>query len=334
MFDKFCICDFFNGASVYSVQYLGWATAIVVAMLALTSIVFSQFNERSIQKSNDIARSIRNYLNKEFDKSEENIIKEDYDHMIYLLSNTSIYDKTMKLFTYLSYFIVFLWWFSLVGYLNDAKTLIDKIIIIGSTILISLPFIYLPEILKGFNKNQPIKLNEKGYIELKDFIDFFKKNTNLVDSDIILRFLSPRINIKFDTILEINYSMSSKISNLTCIVILNNGDKRLIINLNQDLFESKRVFHIHSFENNLKNQSDLGLFNLLREMNKSEVQIYISNSLRNFNCFSGKININRNKIEIYPIKKIERTLDKQIFELKNTIEVTPQLGKGEKFKIN
>lgn len=79
----------------------------------------------------------------------------------------------MKLFTYLSYFIVFLWWLSLLGYLSDADTLIDKIIICLSTLLISIPFLYLPDILKNFNKNKPLSLNEKGYVDLEDFIDFF-----------------------------------------------------------------------------------------------------------------------------------------------------------------
>jgi len=333
MFNDICICEFLKGASVYSVQYLGWVTAVVAAILALTSIVFSQFNERSIQKSNDVARSIRNRLNKELDINKENVIKEDFNHMIYLLSNTSIYDKTMKLFTYLSYFIVFLWWFSLLGYLSDADSLIDKIIICLSTILISIPFLYLPDILKNFNKNKPLSLNEKGYVDLKDFIAFFKENTNLNNSDIILKFLSPKTNIRFNNKLEINYSINSKTSNLTYIVILKNEDKRIIINLDQKLFESKNVFSILPVENNANNQSDLSLFNLLREMNKSEVEIFISSSLKDYICFSGKMKIHKNEIEICPTNKIERTLDVQIFELKNTLEVAPVLGTPEKFKI-
>lgn len=333
MFNDNCICEFFNGASVYSVQYLGWVTAVVAAILALTSIVFSQFNERSIQKSNDIARSIKNRLNAELDINKENVIKEDFNHMIYLLSNTSIYDKTMKLFTYLSYFIVFLWWFSLLGYLSDADTLIDKIIICLSTVLISIPFLYLPDILGNFNKNKPLNLNEKGHVELKDFVAFFKENTNLNDSDIILKFLSPKTNIRFNNILEINYDINPKTSNLTYVIILKNEDQRIIINLDQELFESKNVFSLLPFEDNGDNQSDLGLFNLLREMNKTDVEIFISSSLKDYICFSGKMKIHKNEIEIYPINKIERAFDSKIFEMKNTLEVAPVLGTPEKFKI-
>lgn len=63
------------------------------------------------------------------------------------------------------------------------------------------------------------------------------------------------------------------------------------------------------------------------------MEIFISSSLKDYVCFSGKMKIHKNEIEICPINKIERTLDSQIFELKNTLEVAPVLGEPEKFKI-
>lgn len=71
-------------------------SAVVVALLALTTIIFSQYNERQIIKSNDISRQIKEAI-KEVTTSEL-AIQELVNELIYDLSNQNFYKMTLRSF--------------------------------------------------------------------------------------------------------------------------------------------------------------------------------------------------------------------------------------------
>lgn len=329
-----CVCEFLKGASVYSVQYLGWVTAIVAAILALTSIVFSQFNERSIQKSNDLARSVKSKINMDKESISDNMVKEDFSQMLYLLSNTSIYDKTMKLFKFVSYFIVFLWWFSLIGYLSDADTLLDKVLIYLSTLLISIPFIYLPDILKAFNNSKPLLLNKYGKLDFIEIISFFKKNTDLKESEIISKFLNPKINIKLvQNKIYLNYNLDIQFANITCIVNIENEDNRIMINLHRDSLHTNKSFYLLPMDKEEHNNDDTGLYKLLKSMIGKEANIYICNPANDYFSFRGKVIFLNGELEIVITNQKHQTLDLSFINMKDQLAVYPVLGDPTIFKL-
>nr|WP_146139648.1 hypothetical protein [Lysinibacillus timonensis] len=298
----------------------------MAAILALTSIVFSQFNERSIQKSNDIARGIRNRINSDKESLKSDMVKEDFDHMMYLLSNTSIYNKTMMLFKIVSYFILILWWFSLVGYLNDAETIADKVMIFLSVVLISIPFLYLPDILKLFNKNQPLILNNQGQITINEVISFFKKNTSLKDIDVIKEFLRPNVEVALNhNKINLEYNINVNVTDFTAVFVVENEEQRIITNISRGINNTNKSFYLSPIGKEIMT-NDSGLFSLFKKMIGKEATIYICKSSIDYLSFKGEIKIIDSKIQISLINKNNKTLDSSMYNYKNQLIVHPNLG--------
>ena len=198
---------FLQGISIESVQYLGWISAIVAALLALTTIVFSQQNDKVVQTSIDLAREIKLIA------TEENIIfpeiTKKFNKIISLLQNQRVYKQTLVLFSITSFFGGFLWIVGGVGYFLDMNTSPDKILVVSSTILLGIPLFFLPLIIMNFNKEAPIELNKFRRFGLDSFIDFFNFNEKISTETIFKEMLSTKLLIGIDN----NKKLSIKLMN-------------------------------------------------------------------------------------------------------------------------
>lgn len=327
------ICEFLNGISEYSVQHLGWATAIVAAILALTSIVFSQFNERSIQRANDIAREIRNKLNKDVKLIESHMIKEDFNHMTYLLVNSTIYKRTLLLFQISSYIIVFLWWFSMFGYINNAGTLADKVLIFLSTVLISIPFLYLPDILKSFNKNQPLTFNNKDELVIHELTRFLKENTAITERSIISDFLNPRVEVELvHRNINIHHVIDVNVVNFTTVFVIQKENQRITINVAKESNHIKKTFSVKLF-NEDGIILDGGLFKLFKESAGSEATIFFCTSKTDYLSFKGEVRLEDGTVKIFIVNSANKTLIPSDYNKRNQVIVQPVLGEPMNYQL-
>ncbi|MEC1719055.1 hypothetical protein [Schinkia azotoformans] len=187
---------FLQGISIDSVQYLGWISAIVAALLALTAIVFSQQNDKVIQTSNDLAREIKiTALEEEINFSE---ITKKFNKILSLLQNQRVYKQTLVLFSITSFLGGVLWIIGAAGYFLDMKTPPDKILVLFSTILLCIPLFFLPLIIMNFNKEAPIELNKYKKFTLDSFVEFFNFGEKIKTDTIFKELLSTKILIGID----------------------------------------------------------------------------------------------------------------------------------------
>ncbi len=328
-----CLYKYLSGISVYSVQYLGWITAIVAAILALTSIVFSQFNERSIQKANDLARGIKNKINEDIELINSPIVKEDFRHMAYLLTNSSIYKNTLFLFEWVSYFIVFLWWFSVIGYIKHAETFADKTLIFLSTILLSIPFLFLPKILKRFNNNQPLSINKKDELNIKELIRFMKENTSLSEAKLISDFLNPTVRIELKNRKLFLYSLTEVDAvNFTIMFVIKGEENRITINVEKNKKGLKNIYSIKPIDGE-GTTYDEGLYRKFTFLVGSEVVIFFCKSQDEYISFKGKIQSRQGVIDILIQTINNQTLDISSLNQKNNLMVQPALGEAKNYKL-
>ncbi len=101
------IYSFFENMTSTSTTFLAGSSAVVAALLALTTIIFSQFNERLIQKTSNISREIKMSISEE--KNNYQVIIDKVNEIIYLLLNQSVYKMTLYFFFFISYLSGILW---------------------------------------------------------------------------------------------------------------------------------------------------------------------------------------------------------------------------------
>lgn len=209
---------FLQGISIESVQYLGWISAIVAALLALTTIVFSQQNDKVVQTSIDLAREIK------LNATEEHIIfpeiTKKFNKIISLLQNQRVYKQTLVLFSITSFFGGFLWIIGGVGYFLDMNTSPDKTLVVSSTILLGIPLFFLPLIIMNFNKEAPIELNKFRRFGLDSFIDFFNFNEKINTETIFKEMLSTKLLIGIDNNKKLSIKLMNEIPITDFVVVI------------------------------------------------------------------------------------------------------------------
>ncbi|KQL12408.1 hypothetical protein, partial [Psychrobacillus sp. FJAT-21963] len=185
------IYSFLDGITLTSINYVSWTSAVVVALLALTTIIFSQYNERQIIKSNDISKRIKDSLARDSTSS----ITELVDELIYVLSNQSVYRWTLGFFFVISYVSCIIWIISGIGYTLIPSSLSsgDFIIILLSLSTVICTFGFLPIILIQFNNRPPIDIDNKNRVSYEAFIKFFKSITPVSEEVIIHNYVNPSI---------------------------------------------------------------------------------------------------------------------------------------------
>ena len=318
-----CICDFLNGVSVYSVQHLGWVSAVVAAILALTSIIFSQFNERVVQKINELTYELKKTKYK--GNINPDLIKEDINQIIHLLANTEIYHKTLKLFNVVSYFIVFLWWISIFGYMDEAKTLADKVIIFLSTILLTIPFIYLPDILKLFNRNNSkLVLNKNGNLDFNTMNNYWR-SLSIDNVDFITDILTPCVKLKLiDKEMHFNFSKDLSLQDFYVVISGYHNGKKIVIRYlerNDDFINTYGLENV----NNQKKEINRGLFGEIKKLNARSFTMHIL-PLKSEDIFSykGQIKVIEDEIVFVTISKSSDSLESALKEPENSLVFTKQ----------
>ncbi|MEQ6050194.1 hypothetical protein U2I53_14185 [Lysinibacillus capsici] len=259
----------------YSVEYLSWITAIVVGTITLTTIVFTHYNERAIEKANDFVEKIRSSLYMHKDNKDDlpyNELVNPFNKLIHALSNNHVYKLTLKFFEIILYVLVILWFFGSLGYALNTDTLIEKIfIMVGSFILMGV-FIYIPEIIKVFNKNKSLMMTDKNKCSFNEALSFFGYKNVLTKKEIIKNIMNPTLNISINNNhIEIEYNQGLEMVDYFVIFELEKNNEKIYICL--DIDNDTQMLK-YSTEQNI-GQSFEGLFESIKNCSKTKGYIYI-----------------------------------------------------------
>lgn len=311
------IYSFFENMSINSVNFLTWTSAIIAALLALTTIIFSQFNERLIQKISDLTKEIEVYISDV--NHDRQIINQKINEIIYLLSNQAVYKLTLFFFFLISYLSGLLWTASGIGYIIDQPdgSLGDIIIISFSTFGISTAFFVLPIILIKFNKNSILKVDNKSRLKFSDIIKYFNSITRVSIENIIKEYIQPTINIKLSYSGACGISLKqeipiSKISYILEFVSANNIKQIIkITNNSAEKYNEYMIKPLNKNENNFE-----GLFDLIRESTHQYLYVYKMDKKELVASFTMDFSINSdNELVIKINKKFKTTPDIQIIDI-------------------
>ncbi|MFJ7832030.1 hypothetical protein ACIQXU_17630 [Peribacillus sp. NPDC097284] len=311
------IYSFFENMSIYSVNFLTWTSAIIAALLALTTIIFSQFNERLIQKISDLTKEIEVYISDV--NHDRQIINQKINEIIYLLSNQAVYKLNLFFFFLISYLSGLLWAASGIGYSIDQPdgSLGDIIIISFSTFGISAAFFVLPIILIKFNKNSILKVDNKSRLKFSDIIKYFNSITRVSIENIIKEYIQPTINIKLSYSGSCGISLKqeipiSKISYILEFVSVNNIKQIIkITNNSAEKYNEYMIKPLNKNENNFE-----GLFDLIRESTHQYLYVYKMDKKELVASFTMDFSINTDTELVIKInEKFKTTPDIQIIDI-------------------
>ncbi|WP_416144118.1 hypothetical protein [Planococcus koreensis] len=319
MSDKMCnLCTLLDEIDIYSIQYLGWITAISVTIIALTTIIFSQYNERSIEKSNDLSEKIKaSLLSYDLTSVANNLqiqtLRTDFNKMIYVLSNNRVYKQTLLLFKSVVYSFSVLWLIGSIGYALDANTFIDKLIIVSSTFVLIFIFIFLPDVLKKFNNTYPVTLDKSNnFCNLNTGISYLKENINLDSSIIIKDFIMPALVVSLDNNrqMELKYNQSLNLSNYNIVYMIKSSSEVIYISL----VVEQGIPSVY-FQNELKNSISFeGLIKSITDSNPHGV-LYISDFFNATYSFNFKKEVNEDKEITFTIGGKVRKTNSKINEI-------------------
>ena len=282
-------CEIIKSLDSYSVEYLGWITAIVGGIIALTTIIFTHYNERSIEKSNDIVEEIKSILHNNKD-NKQNIpyseLSNKFNKIINVLSNNRVYNITLIFFEVILYVLVALWFFGSLGYALNAKTWTERVLIMVASFILIAVFLFIPKIIKMFNKNQSLIITKNNKCSYNELLNFFRFNNILTKNDTIKNLIRPSLRISINTrdqiILEYNQKVS--ITDYSIIFKLLKGNEVIYICLH--INSDKQSIQFSTDSNN--GMTFRGLFDLIRTSTKIKSNIFISDTISENKVF--KIN--------------------------------------------
>ncbi|MET3508426.1 hypothetical protein [Halalkalibacter oceani] len=295
------IWDLILSVSYESIQFLSWTTAVIAALLALTTIIFSQYNDKLVHKANDISKNLKE------DSFNTLMIKEVspmYNKMVETLSNQTVYKRTQMLFQAVSFSLAILWLISGIGYAhtNVKLTYSDSFIVYSATFLIVITFILLPIIMKSFNNNQPLKV-KNNTVTIDEFFSYFENET--LSKPILLEHLvNPVVTFTlFQNKISIKFSQRVIVSNIYYIFEFVSENNIIFLKINNKS-GSARIFIYDLKSKNKKVNNFTGLFSLLKS-NQISKKIYIFNYKKNelLACYETTMNINSHDEITYTIKK-------------------------------
>lgn len=267
---------FFDGITTTSVNYVSWTSAVVAALLALTTIIFSQYNERQITKSNDISRKIKESFTRDSTPTTETII-EMVKELIYVVSNQSVYKWTLRFFFIISYLSCLTWIISGIGYILIEEKLSsgDLMVIMFSLITVVSTFGMLPIILIKFNNKPPIHIDNKNRVSYDGFIKYFKSITPVSTDDLIKSYIAPSIEISLSqtNIMTIALKQQVAITNISYVFKFVGNDNQIqIICINS---KKNETYVEHSIKSMNKNENSfLGLFTILSNSRHQQLFIF------------------------------------------------------------
>lgn len=269
---------FFDNMTSQSFTVLGSSSAVIAALLALTTIIFSQYNERLIQKTNSISNEIKNAITK---KQNREVIIDKMNEMIFLLSNQFVYKITLYFFFFVSYISGFLWLIVGTGYLFDLdqKSSGNLLVVVLSIIITSATFFVLPIVLIQFNKSPALRVNIKNRISIDEVLMYFKSLNRITNEVVIKDFVDPTITFKlsYSGSLKVMLNQEIPTSNILYICeLIGNDNNKEIIKIENNTSDNYIEYNVQS---NNKNENNFeGLFSLFRESNFQKLYVYSKSS--------------------------------------------------------
>ncbi len=273
-------CEIIKSLDSYSVEYLGWITAIVGGIITITTIVFTHYNERSIEKSNDFVEEIMSRLENHKNDKENLPYKEvmgKFNKVINVLSNNHVYKTTLFFFEMIIYSLAILWIFGSLGYALNSKTWTEKILIMTASFILIGVFLFIPEIVKGINQNKSLMVTNKNKCSYNEGLKFFKKNNILVTKDIISNLISPVLNISInnDDHIVLEYNQGLAIVDYFIIFKLEKNNEVIYISLNIDSDKHSLKFST----NPNMNGTFRGLYDLIKTSSKTKGNVFIFDNI-------------------------------------------------------
>ncbi|MFQ6584657.1 hypothetical protein [Priestia megaterium] len=332
---------FFDSISIYSINFLTWTSAVVVALLALTTIIFSQFNERLIQRSNDLSKEITIAILKQKDYQ---VVNEKINEIIYLLSNQLVYKVTLYFFFIISYLSGLLWLASGVGYILDRPqiSLGDLVIIIFSLLAISTTFFVLPIILIQFNKNPPLKVDNKNRLSLDEILRYFSSINSISNETVINDYIKPNLNLSlnYSGILGISLKQEIPITKIAYIFeFVGSDNNKQIIKITNNSVERFNRYNIKPL--NKSETSFEGLFNMIRSTTYQKLYVYSMDKKQLVSSFNLQFSLNtESRLALLIREQFQLTPDSYIVDVLNSkkpIHVVSEKNQQEykkQYKLN
>lgn len=306
---KYCIEYFFNSITMSSIDYVTWSTTIVAGLLALTTIVFSNYNERQIQKSNRLSKEVEDLLIDNLDKNQISLI-DIVDRLLAVVTNQFTYRLTLIFFFIVSYVSGLLWLFSGVGYflLQSELSIGDSVIIKTALFVIVCTFFILPIILLSFNRNIPLKVDFFNRISLKSFTKYIKSISTISEREIFKNLLNP--NLEINTLNENKFKVALKhnlpVTNfILTFQFVNSDSKKMIMSIKRNKNSKYVEYYIKS-----KNKNENMFLGLLKEIRSSKYQyLYVISSNT------------KELLLVYKLKKIVLKEDSIKFEIESPMRI-------------
>ncbi|MGG4559104.1 hypothetical protein [Bacillus toyonensis] len=249
-----------NGRSSFT--YLAGISAVIGAIIPLTTIIFAQFYDKSAERSNEYFWDIREQLSrKDINISE---IQFMFKKLTYISANRAVFQSTLILFYVVSLPLCFLWILVCVGYLNNTEvelTSTDTFSIVVSTILLVLLLVFLPLIFSYFSKRLPVKVTNNGC-----HIEAIKKLgiNNQKKKDLILDIFKPTIQLEnISSEFKVTFKQSLPFNQYRILWLLKENNSSLFIKLDinrLNYYEENITYSIKNssfFKRHLKKSSQL-----------------------------------------------------------------------------
>lgn len=194
-----------------SIQFLAWTSPIVAALLALTTIVFSQYNERLLNTSNEINKEIKHILTNS--NSLEETLPEKINNLIFILQGKTLYSMNLAFFTIISILSCLAWFISGIGfYFNQATpSPVDIFVIIISIFIVTITFIGLPVLLIIFNKKTVVTLDFRNRLSYLKLSKYLKSLSSISDEKILMEYIQPSLQINLDYSNNISFQFKQEI---------------------------------------------------------------------------------------------------------------------------
>ncbi|PRT32159.1 hypothetical protein [Bacillus thuringiensis] len=313
------IIQAFHGINKEVAEYLSWTSALIVPLVVLVTIIFTQYNDKVIQKSNELIFRIQQNL-LDFTEQRLPIITSSFDELSYLAFNARAYKQAMLLFKWGLFLLTPLWIISCIRYLTMYNSFLEIIIIIIATILLSGTLIYLPTLFDKFNKTEHFQNNANELSSFETCYNFIKKMSNQDDTNLINNFINPKVSIGLidNKHIQIALDFPIAMSDLQLIYSFQDTKRnRILIPIKLDstkgtaLSQKRYHFTLYSADNT---QLLNGLFELLKDTRDTKSHLHFA-SLNDkihfrFNL-RKKIDSNNIQFEIGEIEVKSLTLDEK-----------------------
>lgn len=272
------LTTFFTGITDTSLSILTWTSPVVAALLALTTIVFSQYNERLLNTSNYLHKNIKMNLVKTRILDEK--FNNNLNDMIYALRGKSLYTVNLFFFSIISFLSSFTWFLFGVSYLiKDSDSSIgDRIIYVSALFIVSFTFFILPVILIAFNKRPVLKLDFRNRLSFTNIHKYINSMITYPENKIVMNIIQPLVSIEINNQenILINFKQDIPLSQIYFIFeFKGEGSNNQIIKLSNSTTESFLTFKLVSTEKNNTNHD--GLYRKIRESNSPYLYIFAKN---------------------------------------------------------